>query len=383
MTDRRARIGAGLAIALFLALVLVSGFDRMSETRESFERFVPSAMQVGAAKRQAAKALAGKDYPEAATFAREAVLRDPLDARGLAFFASARLMDGDDAAANRAFRVSRQLGHREPLTAIYFLSKTIEQGNFKQAAADLDALLRSGRNDAEVAQTYFSLLEASEPGRRALSQRLVQNPRWAKVYLRAEGTDTATLRARASFLARQDNGLDRLGCDATLPMIHELEARSYRREAENLAARHCSRVARGGLLADPQFALFGDEIDGALGWRRYTAGDVLVTPLAGERTRIEIESRASVTRPVLAQPIAVPAGSYALTARIAGPGGERLLAAIGCGTPERPRVSRERIDRTGLTLTAPSCDSQLLSLWLRPGAGRVVVESVALAPVTR
>ncbi|MFA6219441.1 MAG: hypothetical protein WC692_06645 [Erythrobacter sp.] len=388
MSGSRARSGAGfaialLAIALFSVLVLVSGFDRMSETRGSFERFVPAAMQVGAAKRRAAAALSAQDYAGATRAARAAVLRDPLDARGLAFLASARLLAGDGAGAHRGFAISRRLGRREPLTQIYFLSSSVDRGDFEQAAFELDALLRSARSDAAVAQTYFSLLEQSEAGRRALGERLARNPRWAAIYLRAPGTDTDTLRARGNFLARADNGLGRLGCAATLPMIGELAQHNFRREAEALAARHCDRVARGGLLVDPQFLLFGDGEAGVLGWRRYNTGDVRVTRLAGERARIELENRASVTRPVLAQPVALDAGAHMLKAKVDGPGGERLMAAVGCGVPERPRATRERIDRQGLELTAPACDNQLLGLWLRPGVGRVVIDSLELAPVIR
>lgn len=377
------RIGAGLAIGLFTLLVLITGFDRMSETREAFERFVPDGMQVGAAKRRAATALSARDYAEATQAARAAILRDPFDARGLAFLGSARLLAGDAAGADAAFTVSRELGRREPLTLVYFLSRSLDRNDFEQAASELDALLRSARSDADAAQGYFSLLEQSEVGRRALGERLARNPRWADVYLRAQGTDTATLRARGRYLARADNGLARLGCAATLPMIRELMKRNYRGEAESLAARHCDRVSRGGLLNDPQFLLFGDDEAGAMGWRRYNTGDVRVTRLSGERARIELENRASVTRPVLAQPTALGAGTYLLKAKVDGPGGDRLIAEIGCGMPERPRATHERIDRQGLTLAAPSCDNQVLSLWLRPGAGRVVIDSMELAPVNR
>jgi len=383
MNGPRTRIGAGLAMALFTILVLISGFDRMSETREAFERFVPDSMQVGAAKRRAAAALSAGDYSEAAQAARAAVVRDPFDARGLAFLGSARLLTGDAAGADAAFSVSRELGRREPLTQVYFLSRSLDRKDFEQAASELDALLRSARSDAGAAQSYFSLLEQSEEGRRALGERLARNPRWADVYLRAQGTDTATLRARASYLAGGDNGLARLGCAATLPMIRELAKRNFRRDAEDLAARHCEGVSRDGLLNDPQFLSFGDDEAGAIGWRRYSTGDVRVTRLSGERARIELENRASVTRPVLAQPVALDGGNYLLKAKIDGPGGERLIAVIGCGMPERPGATRERIDRLGLTLAAPDCDNQVLSLWLGPGAGRVVIDSLELAPVNR
>ena len=105
-------------------------------------------------------------------------------------------------------------------------------------------------------------------------------------------------------------------------------------------------------------------------------------PDSGDKPRIEIENRSSVTRLVLSQPVDLLPGTYALRAKVDGPGGQHLAASLNCTTPSRPRVRRARLDREGQQLVAPQCSDAVLSLWLRPGSGRVVVDRVELEPVT-
>ena len=88
-----------------------------------------------------------------------------------------------------------------------------------------------------------------------------------------------------------------------------------------------------------------------------------------------------MTRLVIAQPLAIDAGSYLVKAKVDGPGGQRVLAKIDCTTPSRPRASRQRIDREGQGVSAPDCDDAILGLWLRPGSGRVVIDRVELERV--
>ncbi|WP_324826811.1 hypothetical protein [Qipengyuania zhejiangensis] len=382
MSVTGARIGATTAIILFAILAMISGFDRMTETRQAFERFVPSAFQVGAAKRHAARALGEGDLEEAIALSRVAVARDPMDARGLAFLGAAAELSGDRAQAARAFGVSSQLGHRNPLTQIYLFSEDLARGNFDAAASRVDALLRAG-DAAGVTQTYLAMLEASPEGRRALASRLGSSPQWANAYLSAAGADAAQLRTRADFLARDDADIGVLGCEATMPMILELARGNFRAEADGVARRHCPQAVPSGVIADNEFEQFGDDGSVSIGWRRYRTGDVRVTRLSGDEARIELENRSSVTKLVLSQPVALETGRYRVAAKVDGPGGQRLIAALNCTTPSRPQALRERIDQGGQALDAPTCSDAILSLWLRPGAGRVVVDRIDLEPVTR
>ncbi|WP_435202018.1 hypothetical protein [Qipengyuania sp. 902] len=382
MNAARLQVAATLGIVLFVALVLLSGFDRVSETRQSFARFVPASLQVGAAKRSAAAKLSEGNAETAARFARLAVAHDPLDPRGLSFLGVAATLQGEGPRADAIFSVTERISRREPMAQIHFFERELASGDYTGAAGRLDAVLRAGKENA-VTQAMLSLLERSAEGRSALALRLSDSPRWADAYLRRSGAPTADLRARAQILGRADGGIAVLGCEATLPMIVELARRNFRSDAEAIATRHCPEADPGGVLADAEFENFGSEGPAAaIGWRRYRTGDLRVTRLSGDEARIEIENRSSVTRLVISQPLAVDAGSYLVKTKVDGPGGQRVLATIDCMTPSRPRASRQRIDREGQRVRAPDCDDAILSLWLRPGGGRVVIDRVELERVS-
>ncbi|MBX7495290.1 hypothetical protein K3172_05415 [Qipengyuania sp. 6B39] len=375
------RLAVTLGVVAFAFLALVSGFDRMSETRQSFARFVPQFMQVGAAKRLAAKALGEGDNATASTLATLAIAHDPLDPRGMAYLGAAASGTGADRDAAEAFAQAERISRREPLAQVWHFGESLARGDYDGAAERLDAVLRANDN-GEVSQFLLSQLEQSAEGRTALAARLGASPRWADAYLGAVKADDAVLRARAAVLAQESSGITELGCDATLPMIRELARRNYRADAEGIARRHCPAAEPGGLLADADFAAFGSEdASGAIGWQRYRTGEVRVTKLAGEEARLEVESRSSVTRLVVAQPVALDAGTYVIRAKVDGPGAQRLAATLNCKAPARPRAIRERIDREGQRLVATGCPDAVLSLWVRPGAGRVVIDRVELKPL--
>lgn len=382
MNAARLQVGATFGMLLFVALVLLSGFDRVSETRQSFARFVPDSLQVGAAKRLAAAQLSEGNAAAAERSARLAVEHDPLDPRGLSFLGVAATLQGEGPRADAIYSVTERISRREPMAQIHFFERELARDDYAGAAARLDAVLRSGK-DNTVTQAMLSLLERSVEGRSALARRLSDSPRWADAYLRRTSAPTPDLRARAQILSRADGGIAVLGCEATLLMIGELARRNFRADAEAIAARHCPEANPGSVLADATFENFGTEGPAAaIGWRRYRTGDLRVTRLSGDEARIEIENRSSVTRLVISQPLAIDGGIYAVKAKVDGPGGQRVLAKIDCTTPSRPRASRQRIDREGQHVSAPDCDDAILSLWLRPGSGRVVIDRVELEPVT-
>ena len=380
MITGRAHLGIGVGALVFALLCLFSGFDRMSEQRPAFARFVPAPFASLSLTRQAADTLVSGDARQAEGVARAAVLRDPLNAQAMGFLGAALHAQGNFPEAHAAFLQADRLSRREPLSQIYLFEQEIALGSYSRAAERLDLFLRAV-NGKGIAQAMLAIFEERAGDSSELARRLIGNPRWAEAYLKLDLADLSVLRQRAAFLSREDEALDGLGCDVVRPMIAELARRNLRREAEDVTLRHCPKVPVEGPIADPEFDAFGDE-EAPIGWRRYRSGDVRVSRLAGDGARVELENRSSVTRLVLSQPVALAPGTYLLRAKVDGPGGEDLVAAIHCTTPSRPRVGRERIDRKGQRVVAPACPDAVLSLWLRPGAGRVVVDSVELNSLT-
>ena len=383
MKNERLQLVATILAIVFAGLALVSGFDRVSETRHTFTRFVPEGMQVGAAKRLAARALSAGENSAAERHALTAIAHDPLDPRGLSFLGAAASLQSDGDRADTVLAVAERISRRDPMAQIHFFARELDRGEYGAAAERLDAVLRSTRGNT-VTQQMLAMLERSPQGRRALAERLPDSPHWARVYLADAAATSDQLRNRAQILGERDDGIASLGCDATLPMISELARRNFRAAAELVAASHCPAARPPGLVADPEFENFGSEItEAAIGWRRYRSGDLRVTRLAGDEARIEVENRSSVTRLVIAQPVVLDAGTYVAQAKVDGPGGQRLIAALNCTTPSRPRPIRERLDRDGQRLDATGCEEAVLSLWLRPGGERVVIDRVTLTPAGR
>lgn len=381
MTFAHRHLLAGVGAVVFALLALVSGLDRMSEQRPSLGRLVPPALAANSSTRAAADALAAEEYATAARAARVAIRRDPLEARNLAFLGAAYLQSGDTIAAHAAFRQAAALGKREPLSQIYFFEQELAIGSYARAAQRLDAFLRSV-NGREVAQTMLAMFEQRAGASAYLARMLATSPRWSNAYLRAEGASPERLRQRAAFLARPEAGLDALGCSPLQPMIAELLRLNLRKDAENVLRRHCPTQVPQGQIADAEFERFGDDTV-LLGWQRFRSGDLRVTRLASGGARVELENRSSVTRPVLLQPVALDPGRYLVRAKVDGPGGQGLAVSLDCTKPARPRAARARIDREGQQIIAVACPDAVLSLWLRPGSGRVVVDRVDLVRINR
>lgn len=377
----RRSVAAILAAVAFALLAVFSGADRYTEVQPAAIRFVPDAFRADAALAEASRALTREENAQAERFAREAISASPYDARGSAMLGAARALQGDAGGAETAFALAARLGHREPLTQAYWFASRLRAGEAEAAADHLDAILRS-RRDFAPAQSYLGMLEASPEGRRALAEKLRSNALWSDRYLAAHSLPVETLRARASFLAGTQGAVPQIGCERIEAMLRELAKRGFRGEADRLAAAQCPRLAPGGPIADPEFEALGADQPVPFGWRRHASGDVRASRLSGDRARVELENRSSVTRLVLSQPVALPQGDYTLSAKVDGPGGQRVAVSLDCGVPRRPALRGERVDGEGWRIESTSCDNAVLGIWLRPGSGRVVVDRVDLQPVS-
>ena len=370
---------AGLAAALFAVLAFFSGADRYTEFQPAAVRLVASPFRSDAALIEASRELSRGEYGAAKDHAVEAISASPMDARGLALLGAAQELSGEGDAARESFAAAGRLGSREPLTQAYFFASALREGDAGQAATHLDAILRANP-EFSPAQSYLALLEASPEGRAALAERLRGDARWSRAYLASGSLPVETLRQRAAFLSEAGGQVPRIGCEQILAMVRSLTVRGYRGEAEKLAAAQCPQAVPSGSIADAEFEDLGSAEEAPFGWRRHASGDVRVSRLGGDRARVELENRSSVTRLVLSQPVSFAPGRYRLEVKVDGPGGQRVAASLDCGNPRRPSLRRDRVDREGWVVEAGKCPDALLGIWLRPGSGRVVLDRVDLTP---
>ena len=368
-------LASGLLV-LFALLSVFSGLDRFTEHQPSAIRLVPAVFRSHAARAEAAQALAIGEVATAREAATAAIWADPLDPRGATFLGAAAAITGDEALADRGFAVADRLGLREPVVQAWFFGRAIETQDYPGAAARIDLLLRA-HPELEPAQSFITQLEQTPQGRRELLGRLARDPQWADAYLQGWRADDATLRERARTLA-DDAAALQLGCERVSPMVRALEERNLRLDARRVREAQCPDARVGPAIADAGFDGVGGTSE--FGWRRHLGGDVRVGTSEAGVDGIALSSRASVTRLMLSQPVALDPGEYRAFASVGGTGVERVTASLDCGETARPGRGGGALGR-GQLLRAPPCDNLVLGIWLRPGEGDVMLDNLRIEPI--
>ena len=369
------RWSATAGIILFLMLALSSGFDRLSSHQPGDERLVLAPFRADAARVTSARHLVAGDADLALASARQAILADPLDARGPAFFGAARLALGETESGMQAMKVTASLSAREPLAQGALTAAGMSEGRVADAARHFDILLRV-HPETRTLDGLFAIMESRPEGRSELARRLGRQSLWADAYLRAEGQGDKVLRDRAAFLASHAQLIE-LGCERIEPLVRELSRRNFKADAQALQRAQCAQVAGGQLLADAGFDRLGETA--TFGWRRHRSGDVLISARGGG---VELVNRTSVTRLVLSQPVALEAGEYRVFASVSGSDGDALLASLDCGEPARPSQGGGSLGR-GQLLRASGCDDEVFGIWLRPGGRAISLDNLRIQPVGR
>ena len=176
----------------------------------------------------------------------------------------------------------------------------------------------------------------------------------------------------------------RLGCDDVTQFVTDSLVLGARHEAEQVWLAHCPGAHLAGSIADPAFAEFATEEASPFGWQAPPSGDVEIEPAADAAGKhgVKLANRASVSRLMLTQPLAVPPGRYRLTAAVAA---GRLAGSIGCaGQPPLPHDVVGDPGSGGQVLeVAGACQRPVLGLWLRPGGGETALGPVALVPAAQ
>ena len=384
MTRRRAwavRIGGSLALVGFGVLAAASGIDRMSLYAPALGRLVPGPLQAQAARSTAGLAIVRNQPGPAIAAARKAVAADPVDPGATALLGTAYLLDGKTADAEAAFRVAARFGWRQPTTQAYWYDAALQAGDWPRAVDRADALLRT-RPGLPLRDQLLEPLESTPAGRAALVVRMAGRPNWLSVYLKPEPqVSDETLDRRSLVLTDLAEAGTRLGCEAVAPFVDASLARGARGNAERVWTGHCPGAALAGGLADGGFERFGSDGASPFGWRSNLSGDVAVRSVeegAGNRG-LRLLNRSAVSRMVLRQAVALEPGTYRLTGE-ATPG--RIAASLGCGAlPATPSLTDGDPAVGGQVLRVPECQRLELGLWVRPGAGEVELDSVALEKI--
>jgi len=385
-------IGLSILLSVFLVFYLVSvfgrGMDRMTLSSPGLERLVPGPFRAEADRMAGSVALAQSNADAALSHAITAVRADPGSALGLSLLGSAHFLKGQEQQADDAFRVAAQRGWRDLLTQLYWFDVALSLGDYRLAALRADAIARTGAIDNEAA-LILEMLEASEPGRAALAERLGEQPQWASNYFTVDGeTNLPTLQNRIAVVMAAGK-IRKQGCDAISGLTTTLLTKGMRHEAVELWRINCDPAVTGD-LSDGSFDQMANEGKRSpFGWRRHPSGDVSVNVVDdGENgSMILTRNSSNIRKLALSQAIQIAPGSYRIKAAIRSSGADRpgqVTASLDCeGSARRPTRVTGDLASGGQLITISQCPRPILGLWLSPGIQEVSIDNVTIEPAGR
>jgi hypothetical protein len=234
----RVRVGAVVLALVYAVLAVGNGLDRMAFAWPAVAPHLPAWFATDALE-VTGEADLRRDPHAAVALAARLVARAPIEPFSTALLGAGRAANGDDAGADRAFRVAGQLGWRIPLTQSYLLDAALDAGDMRVAAQRLDALLRL-QPDLLHTPAVLAPFEEDDAARAALVDRLATRPPWLGWYTgEMDPVPAATLARRVpSLLMLGDRGVI-LGCAAIAPAVRQLASAGLTGPAEALQRKHC------------------------------------------------------------------------------------------------------------------------------------------------
>jgi len=244
---------AALAAWLYAALCTVVAFDRAVVSDPALAQLVPEPMRMVGLRRQTKRLIDAGLAGSTEMLARQLVERDPIGTNSAALLGNVRLVRGDAAAAQTAFRVAARLGWRDASTQVFWLRVALDAGDYRGASLRFSALARQWPHAPAVSQ-LAGLFEADSRGRSALAERIAAGEPWGRTYA-TPGEDDLPIRlvGRAKVLLAVADLQVQLGCDA----VERLTARLAMHDPAQAASvwrSHCSRATAIGGLSDSNFA---------------------------------------------------------------------------------------------------------------------------------
>ncbi len=370
-------------VALFAALALGNGLDRLSATRPGAAQWVPGPLRAEAWRAEAARLLGAGDGAGATEMATQAVRADPIDPRSTALLGAGQLTDRKAVPADRSFRVAARFGWRDPLTQIYFMNAGLAGGQPRLAALRLDAVLRQAPF-LPVRDMLFAEFEATPERRAALAERLAMKPSWTESYLiRSGDLPLPTLQARAAIVASM-KGPD-WNCDTVEPLVTKLIGKGGIGDAKQLWLAQCSYASPG--IADPRFTRLRRNANPvAFEWNLADSGDVALTPGTSEGGLLARVS-GPTSLPIAWQMITPAPGRYRVswTAQTAsGAAAKGAGLSLSCVRNDRQALAASDLGKgrfEAIVTIDGTCPGRYLTLWLAPGNEDVRFDSLAISPL--
>lgn len=367
------RVALAALAAVYAIAATGSGLDRIiagTPSSSPAAGSVPDLFADASLRRSAAIELSEAQFASAAELARKATIRSPLEPASTGLLAAVWLGQGKADHADKAFRVSGQLGWREPITQTYWMQAALLGGDLPVAVQRLDAILRQQPVKA-ADPALLAPFEHSEQGRTALARRLAENPGWTSVYLNPAVPISSEQLAQRAQVARLLANERRLGCDGISRFVSTLIAQGAVIPAHDVWQLHCPG-GNGQMIADPDFASGMGKDPSPFGWQKYSDGSINLRS-DSRNGGLVMENSAPFARNFARQMLVLAPGDYRLSWRATesdGSASERIEAFSGCPGETPRRIETRPIADTrlsGVLRITGGCDGQFLTFRVRPG----------------
>ena len=367
---------------LFAGVAAGNGLDRIATWHPARIGAVPTLFAAQSLGPRGDAALVARDPATATALGERYVAAAPLDPAATALLGAGRLVGGDAAGADAAFRVAGQLGWRVPVTQRYWLARALQLGDWRVAAQRLDALLRQQPRLVNEA-ARIDPFEIDAAGRAELLARLALRPDWLERYaMDAEGLSPERLARRAAVLVDLAGAGVVTGCRVAGAPISRLAALGALAEAQRLWRAQCG--GGQGLVNDPQFARASlTEVASPFDWAIGSNADLDLSFSSDTGPRLlDVRGPTRFTQAVASQLLVLAPGRYRLGWRAAADGG--IEAAIGCQRDAATPLAASYVAATGrwqaqITVDA-ACAGRWLVFSLRPGVTAADLGAISLQP---
>jgi hypothetical protein len=186
-----------LTTAVLVGAGVVLGAAIVAQAALQTGRLAPTpAEQVDEAWATFSAPPAERDPARAEELARDALRRQPLQARAASLIAVVREQAGDAKAAARLMSAAANLSRRDDVADYWLFENDLKAGRFEAAALHADALLRRESNSVEQYLYPRMVAAFANPSfASALAARLVKNPGWRGPFLQFANTNLKNPRA--------------------------------------------------------------------------------------------------------------------------------------------------------------------------------------------
>lgn len=362
---------------VYIVAALGSGLDREFE-HKAYGRYVPVwPLTEYLSLVRTHNSLVVKDYPHAVAMARETVRISPMDTHGVGALGFASQLAGDEKSAEAAYKVSAQLGWRDPVTQIYWFDKAVKLGDVPTAMRHLDALLRVAP-EYPIRDVLIDELLQYEQGRDALAANLRDAARTQSKSLSffvtyLEQPTIERLDARADVVLRAGRGL--WTCDQLAVLVTRLRTNGLLEDASRVWRANCP--SRSPLIYDPEFEHLEHDPDvTGFYWVLRRDGDTRVNQidLKGHGQMLSAVVSGGTTGEIAIQPTVLDPGVYRISWSMpdtAPADRNAFLVSLDCDQQLSEAAHGTLVPGTADRMQADldvtkDCPAQYLAFWIEP-----------------